>query len=101
MLAAALLLPLGLLVLTDEGGRLRAPAASRQAIQLLVLFAAVGLLCLGPMFVVAVRAPAQAFSSMYGTAMLGIPQILTHGVSTFVPVEMEYGLPRPAMGIAL
>jgi hypothetical protein len=101
MLAATLLLPFGLLLLTDENGRVSAPAMSRQAAQLLILFSAVGLLCLGPMLIVALSAPTSGYASMYGDATRPFRLSLAAWLSTLVPVDLIHGLPGRALKVAV
>lgn len=101
MLAASLALPLGLLLLTDEDGRVRAPAMTRQVRQLVVLFSVIGVLCLGPILGIALAAPARGYSSLYGDAARPVSQAMSTWWRTFVPFDPAYGFPAGAMNVAL
>lgn len=100
MLAAAMALPAGLLLLTDEDGHLRTPRWSRHVAHLVILVALIGVLCIGPMLVVAQTAPSDSYASLYGMSMRPITSTLTTWMSTFVPVDPNYGFPGVAMRIA-
>jgi hypothetical protein len=101
MLAAALVLPVGLLLLTDDDGRVRAPAMTRQVTQLVVLLSVIGVLCLGPMLRIALAAPEHGYSSLYGDAARPVPQAMRTWWHTFVPFDPAYGFPAGVITVAL
>lgn len=100
MLAAAMALPGGLLLLTDQDGHLRTPGWSRHVTQFGILAAVIGVLCIGPMLVVAQAASSSSYASLYGMSMRPITSTLATWMSTFVPVDPKFGFPGAAMRIA-
>ncbi len=101
MLAATLVLPLGLLVLTDEDGQLAKPTMTRQVRQSVTLFAVIGFTLLIPMLRMALVASEGRYAALYGISLRPIGQTMANWLSTYAPIDPVHGLPGWSLRIAL
>jgi hypothetical protein len=97
MLVAALVLPLTLLLLTNDEGRLQGPSWLRLRQRPARVIAVVAAGCLVPLLYIAVAAPEGSYASRYGSAGQPVRQTIMTWFGALLPLDPVYGLPRAVL----
>jgi hypothetical protein len=101
MLVATLALPVALLCLTDDAGRLARPSLRPVAVRFFVLAAVVSAIVLVPIVMVMLSVQGAAFSAQYGSAWRSAGDTIASWLATIITFDPSRTFPPRAMGLAL
>ena len=101
MLVVSLVLPVALMCLTDDAGRVAPPRSGRPALAMGVATLVLSIACLVPMARLTLRVSHDAFSSQFGAVMRGPGDTVAAWLATLIPFDPARAVPRSAIGATL